>query len=113
MESFTLRFGLMSSGVRKLDIDFCCNDELIPDSGLIVFPFEVLSSVCMLEYVQLSLCILEPNFQGPYNFLKELSLCLVPLVNGEVESMLSSCPQLMLLHLIYCKLPCKLLLRIR
>ncbi|GAA0169827.1 hypothetical protein LIER_24219 [Lithospermum erythrorhizon] len=40
----------------------------------------------MLEYVQLSFCILEPNFQGPSNSLKELSLCFVPLVNGEVEA---------------------------
>ncbi|KAG9157938.1 hypothetical protein Leryth_000119 [Lithospermum erythrorhizon] len=118
MESFTLRFGLMSEfpehlrrwlnciirlGVRKLDLNFCCNDELlkIPQSKLIVFPFKVLLSSFVLEYVQLSHCILQSNFLGTSNSLKELTLDFVPLVNGEVESILSSCPQLRLLDLKY------------
>ncbi|KAG9158844.1 hypothetical protein Leryth_017887 [Lithospermum erythrorhizon] len=99
------------SGVRNLDLNFCCDNELLEvlDPEMTVFPFKPLYSARVLEYVQLSFCILEPNFEGPFNSLKEVILYLVPLLDKEVESILSSCPRLRLLNLRYCKLPCKVL----
>lgn len=100
-------------GVEELLIRFCSpiHVDKYGNSGLIgffPFPFEKLFEVASLKRLHLLACVLQPSFKGQFKSLQYLTLCLVPLDNGQLPSILSSCPNLQGMSVEYCKLPSKL-----
>lgn len=75
---------------------------------LFAFPFQLLFEAPALERLYLSFCTLQPGFKGQFNSLKVLDLFLMPVDNGEIPTILSSCLNLQKLTIRHCKLPSKL-----
>ncbi|KAL3518230.1 hypothetical protein ACH5RR_020819 [Cinchona calisaya] len=89
-------------GVQELVVKFHSPTELH------LFPFQLLFELASLESLDLDTCTLQPSFKGQFKSLRFLYLGVVPLLNGEFASILSSCVNLDKIEVDHCELPTKL-----
>ncbi|VFQ72641.1 unnamed protein product [Cuscuta campestris] len=84
--------------VEELVLSLSCDDAFVGDipRSLVTFPLHLFTSN------------LGPDSQGTFESLSLLWLDAVSLVNGELQSIFSGCPNLESLKLTYCILPSKL-----
>nr|XP_027064541.1 uncharacterized protein LOC113690728 isoform X2 [Coffea arabica] len=100
--------------IQELHLRFLCSSsplcEHVKSSTIDLFPisFQLLSKAATLKHLHLCACVLQPRFTSQFNSLKSLYLDLVPMSNGELPRILSSCVNLQTLRVAYCKLSPKL-----
>lgn len=114
-KDFTAEFNRWMQTIANLGIQqltfrfyfpFCA--DCYGSAGAFQFPFQLLFEAASLTHLHLLTCALQPSFKGKFSSLQSLYLYVVPLDNGELSSIFSSCVNLKHMTLVSCKLPAML-----